>query len=179
MKPPLHQSGFTLAASLFLGGRNSAAKEYNISLAVTTNIQKNIFSWLFLLAAKKNMYFLGCLAESPRKWSLSLAVLVGHQEKYVFPWLFSRAPKKTVPFLGCLVELPIPWLFRRAAKKMALSNHSSIQHLLYVFFNIFYYLPKRFLPYTSSSPTIPFISITPIHYTSFINHLFIIFKLKN
>ena len=83
----LHQSGFTLAASLFLGGRNLAAKEYNISLAVTTNIQKNIFSWLFLLAAKKNMYFLGCLAESPRKWSLSLAVLVGRQEKYVFPWL--------------------------------------------------------------------------------------------
>ena len=92
----LHQSGFTLKDSLFLGGRNSAAKEYNISLAVTTNSQKNIFSWLFLLAAKKNMYFLGCLAESPRKWSLSLAVLVGHQEKYVFPWLHCWAAKKIV-----------------------------------------------------------------------------------
>jgi len=40
----LHQSGFTLAASIFLGGHNSAAKEYNISLAVTTNSQNNIFS---------------------------------------------------------------------------------------------------------------------------------------
>jgi len=49
----LHQSSFTLAAPIFLGGRNSAAKEYNVSLAVTTNSQKNVISWQLLLAAKK------------------------------------------------------------------------------------------------------------------------------
>jgi len=42
-----------LAAPIFLGGRNSAAKEYNVSLAVTTNSQKIVISWHLLLAAKK------------------------------------------------------------------------------------------------------------------------------
>ena len=90
---PLHQSRFTLAASIFLGGHNSAAKEYNISLAVTTNNQNNIFSWLFLLATKKNVCFLGCLAEAPRKLCFSLAVLVGRQEIECFLGYCAEPPR--------------------------------------------------------------------------------------
>ena len=100
----LHQSGFTLAASIFLGGHNSAAKEYNISLAVTTNSQNNIFSWLFLLAAKENVCFLGCLSQQQRKRCLSLAVWPRRQENSVFPWPYWLAAKKLSVFLATVLS---------------------------------------------------------------------------
>jgi len=88
----LHQYGFTLAASIFLGGRNLAAKEYNISLAVTTDSQKNIFSRLFF--------------DPQRKICISLAMWLSRQENGVFPWLFWLATKKNVCFPGCIAKPP-------------------------------------------------------------------------
>jgi len=94
----------------YLGGRNRAAKEYNIFLAVLLNNQEKYISWRFDKTAKETCHFLGCSAKPPSKHAISLAVGLKRQVNVQFPWLFDMCN-----FLGCLTKPPssmqFPWLF--------------------------------------------------------------------